>query len=333
MKALVKEPDQRYQSCREMQEGFAELSDNCTRRRQSAVDDGGWWLANGDPGFRECGGRGLTSEEQTVAATARSLNARASAPGQTPLVRRTGTIAPAPEPPKKKSVVGTIFAALLLLGVIVYGANKIRPVFEAARELHAEQKKAAPSSAAVPTVSEVNTANSAANPATTEAAPPPKDPAVGASAEPKPAESKPAEIIAEKPAPKKPENSISPRAAEYKGRIEQAIADKGLTAHVRVQAAGNTLTLAGKLRPAEHGALLKLLRNAPSDVRVIDHLEYDDTPVAAAAGGSDEGAHPVPPPGQAAIHVVTDVIGATAVLRGPAGHVLNKCETPCSLII
>jgi hypothetical protein len=97
-----------------------------------------------------------------------------------------------------------------------------------------------------------------------------------------------------------------------------------------VQAAGNTLTLAGKLRPAEHGALLKLLRNAPSDVRVIDHLEYDDTPVAAAAGGSDEGAHPVPPPGQAAIHVVTDVIGATAVLRGPAGHVLNKCETPCS---
>src|SRR4029077_20470224 len=67
-----------------------------------------------------------------------------------------------------------------------------------------------------------------------------------------------------------------------------------------------------------------------SDVRVIDHLEYDDTPVAAVAGGSDEGAHPVPPPGQAAIHVVTDVIGATAVLRGPAGHVLNKCETPCS---
>jgi hypothetical protein len=28
--------------------------------------------------------------------------------------------------------------------------------------------------------------------------------------------------------------------------------------------------------------------------------------------------------------VVTDVIGAGAVLRGPAGHVLNKCETPCS---
>ena len=226
-------------------------------------------------------------------------------------------------------MVGTILAALLLLGVIVYGANKIKPVFEAARELHNEQKKSGNLPPAVPAASEATIANPAANPAGTETNPQPKDPAVVGSAEPKPVESKPAEIVPEKPAAKKPENSISPKAAEYKGRIEQAISDKGLTGHVRVQVAGNTLTLAGKLRPAEHGALLKLLRNAPSDVRVIDHLEYDDAPVAAT-GGSDEGAHPVPPPGQAAIHVVTDVIGATAVLRGPAGHVLNKCETPCS---
>jgi len=28
--------------------------------------------------------------------------------------------------------------------------------------------------------------------------------------------------------------------------------------------------------------------------------------------------------------VVTDVIGATRVLHGPAGRVLNKCQTPCS---
>src|SRR5207249_1919289 len=63
--------------------------------------------------------------------------------------------------------------------------------------------------------------------------------------------------------------------------------------------------------------------------RVIDHLEYDDTPVAAG-GNSDEGAHPVPTAGRGAIHVITDVIGATAVLRGPAGNILSKCETPCS---
>jgi serine/threonine protein kinase len=331
MKALVKEPDQRYQNCREMQEdlrNYRTIAPGAGNPQSTMVMGGGSpaaTLVSANPT-----GRGFASEDQTVAATARSLNARASAPGQTPLVRRTGTIAHAPEPPKKKNVVGTILAALLLLGVIVYGAIKIRPVFEAARELHDEQKKSAPSPAAVPAATETTPANSAANPTATETSPQPKEPAAVASVEAKPAETKLAEVAPERPAPKKAENSISPKAAEYKGRIEQAISDKGLTGHVRVQAAGNTLTLAGKLRPAEHGALLKLLRNAPSDVRVIDHLEYDDTPVAAAAGGSDEGAHPVPPPGQAAIHVVTDVIGATAVLRGPAGHVLNKCETPCS---
>jgi hypothetical protein len=101
-----------------------------------------------------------------------------------------------------------------------------------------------------------------------------------------------------------------------------------LGGHVKVQAAGKTLTLVGKLRPAEHGALLKLLRNAPSDVRVIDHLEYEDTPVSTA--NPDEGSHPVPTAGRGAIHVVTDVIGANAVLRGPAGRILDECETPCS---
>jgi eukaryotic-like serine/threonine-protein kinase len=323
MKALVKEPDQRYQNCREMLEdlrNYRTLAPGVGNPQSTMMVGGGSPAATLVSG--NVAGRGLTGEDQTVAANTRSLNARASAPGQTPVVRRTGRIAPAPEPPQKKNVVGTILAALLLLGVIVYGTIEIRPVFEAARVLHDEQKKSAPVS--VPPASETTLVNSAANPAGTENAPQPKDTSVVASAEPK----RP-EVVPEKPAPKKPENTISPKAAEYKGRIEQAITDKGLAGHVRVQAAGNTLTLAGKLRPADHGALLKLLRNAPSDVRVIDHLEYDDTPVAAA-GGSDEGAHPVPPPGQGAIHVVTDVIGATAVLHGPAGHVLNKCETPCS---
>jgi serine/threonine protein kinase len=331
MKALVKEPDQRYQNCREMLEdlrNYRTIAPSGGNPQSTMMMGGGSpaaTLVSGNPA-----GRGLTSEDHTVAATARSLNARASAPGQTPVVRRTGKIAPAPEPPKKKNVVGTILAALLLVGVIVYGANKIKPVFEAARELHDEQKKSAGLPPAMPASSETTPVNSATNTSGTEAAAQPKDSAATASAETKREDSKPAEIVTEKVAPKKPENSISTKAAEYKGRIEEAISEKGLTGHVRVQAAGNTLTLVGKLRPAEHGALLKLLRNAPSDVRVIDHLEYDDTPVAAATGGSDEGAHPVPSAGQGAIHVVTDVIGATAVLRGPAGHVLNKCATPCS---
>ena len=96
-----------------------------------------------------------------------------------------------------------------------------------------------------------------------------------------------------------------------------------------MQAIGNTLVLAGKLRPTEHGALLKFLRNAPASVRVVDHIEYEDAPVAENGHDAD-GGHPVPTGGRGAIHVVTDLIGATAVLRGPAGRVVNQCQTPCS---
>src|SRR3989475_2486082 len=116
MRALEKDPDQRYQSCREMLEdlrNYRTIAPTGGNPQSTMVMGGGSHAAtvvSGNPG-----GRGLAGQDQTVAATARSLNARASAPGQTPLVRRTGAIAPATEPPKKKSVVGTILAAILLL--------------------------------------------------------------------------------------------------------------------------------------------------------------------------------------------------------------------------
>jgi serine/threonine-protein kinase len=333
MRALAKEPEQRYQNCREMLEDL--------KNYRSMAPAGGnpqstMVMGSGSPAAtlvsNNVGGRGFAGEDQALAATARSLNSRTSGPGQTPVIRRTGAIAPVQEPPKKKSVIGTIFIAMLLMGFIAYGAIKIKPVFEAARELHDAQKSGASLPAPATTVSSPDTA--ATNTAGTDAASQPKDSSAGAVppvAEAKSVEPKPAEVIPEKPAPKKADNSLSPKAAEYKGRIEQIISERGLNGRARIQGAGNTLTLAGKLRPSEHGDLLKFLRNAPSDVRVIDHIEYDDAPVAATGNGStDDGGHPVPEAGRGAIHVVTDVIGATAILHGPAGHVLNKCETPCS---
>ncbi len=337
MRALQKEPEQRYQSCREMLEdlrSYRALAPGGNPQSTMALGVGSptATLVSANPG-----GQGIGGEDPAIAAAARSLNSRTSAPGQTPAIRRTGVIAPVKEPPKKKSVVGTILAALLLLGVIVYGANKIKPVFEAARELHEAQRQGANQSPAVTPNPEAPAENSTANPAGSAAASQPADSSASAPTQPaetKPAEAKPvetkkAEIVPEKPAPKKVEPSLSTKAAEYKGRIEQVISERGLTGRAKIQGAGNALTLSGKLRPAEHGDLLKFLRNAPSDVRVIDHVEYDDTPLAATSN-PDEGGHPVPSPDRGAIHVVTDVIGATAVLHGPAGRVLNKCETPCS---
>jgi serine/threonine protein kinase len=327
MKALVKEREQRYQSCREMLEDL---------KNYRAITAGGnpqstMIVGGGSPAATmisgNAGGRGIGADDPSVAATTHSLNARATSPGQTPVVRRTGTIAPAhvQEPPKKKSLVGSIFLGLLLLGVIAYGGMKIRPVFQAARELHDAQVKGGNQGPAPTANSNATAENQGANPAAngneTETTPQPKDSAGAASSGPeKPVDAKP-----EKAGAKKPESAISPKAAEYKGRIEQAIADKGLSGRARVQAAGNTLTVSGKLRSAEYSALLSFLRKVPADVRVIDHVEYED---AAAASG--EGGHPVPDAGRGAIHVVVDVIGATAVLRGAAGRAVGKCDAPCS---
>ena len=340
MNALAKEPEQRYQSCRQMLEdlrnyrtlGTASGHLNATMVMGGALPAATMISANP-------AARGFQADDPSVLETVRSLNTRAANPGQTPVVRRTGMIPPvADEPPKKKkSVVGTIFAALLLLGVIVYGANKIKPIFEAARELHDAQVKGIepPASATGATVSLSASAsdNSAANAAGTDNSAPARDSSTSApvsNADPKAPEPKSLEPVSEKTSVKKPENSLSPKAAEYKGRIEEALAEKGLAGRAKIQGTGNSLTLAGKLRPSEHIELLKFLRNAPASVHVIDHIEYDDTPVPGAAGGSDESSHPVPAAGRGAIHVVTDVIGATAILHGPAGHVLNKCDTPCS---
>ncbi len=334
MQALAKEPDQRYQSCRDMLEdlrNYRALGTASANPNSTMVMGGGSPAATVVSGVPS--GRGLAAEDPSVMATVRSLSGRAASPGQTPLVRRTGTLASVAEPPKKKNYVGTIVVALLLIGVIVYGAIKVKPVFVAARELHAEQVRQSrtPNAGTAAPPSESVSDNSGSNPATSDNSQPPQEiaPSGSSAAADSKAEPKSLEPVSEKTLVKKAENALSPKAAEFKGRVEEALAEKGLAGRAKIQGAGNTLTLAGELRPAEHIELLKLLRSAPASVHVIDHIEYDDTP-ATAAGSSDENSHPVPASGRGAIHVVTDVIGATAILRGPAGHVLNKCETPCS---
>ncbi len=326
MKALAKEPEARYQSCREMLEDLRNYRnvapggnpDKTMVAGNQGAPNATLHLAGMGVGAQ--GGRNHHAEDPMTVATTRSLNARASSPTQTPVVRRTGPIAPIVEEPKKKSVIGSIFIALILLGVIAYGVQKLRPVIEDARKINAAQKSANNDSATAPAENgaKIPTAIPAENetPATTNT-----DAGAG--------EKKPAEVRPEKLAPKKSEPVVTAQAAEYKGRIEEAIAEKGLNGRAKVQAIGSTLVLSGKLRPSDHGALLKFLRNAPASVRVVDHIEYEDAPVADKGGDAD-GGHPVPTGDRGAIHVVTDLVGAKAILRGPAGHVVSQCQTPCS---
>ena len=71
------------------------------------------------------------------------------------------------------------------------------------------------------------------------------------------------------------------------------------------------------------------MRNAPANVHVVDEISYDDTPLPASQNPDNSG-HPIPSIGNAAVHVLTNVIGAKATIFGPAGRALGTCQTPCS---
>ena len=321
LRALAKEPEARYQSCREL------LDDLRNYRALGAEDQGNPDATLVSP--RNQAGNPFSTPsalqrphfEDSVAAASRSLQNRATSPGHTPAIRRTGTLPPMEEPPKKPGTFATVLAAIFLLCVIVYGGMQMRPELQAARELDKISRSEAshapvvtpPSSPAADSTATIPPADN--TPASTPALQTAKEPA--SAPLPTPAVSK------------KIDNSSAGPAAEYKRQIEKAIADANLTGRVRVSSTANTLTLTGKLRPSDHAALLRFMRNAPSNVRVVDDIQYDDAPVANPER-SDNGAHPVPNPANAAIHVVTDVIGANATLYGPAGRQLSTCLTPCS---
>ena len=330
LRALAKEPEARYQSCRELLEDLrhyrvlgAGSQDSPDATLVSRRNLPGHPFSTPTAPLRT-----PYFEDFKVAATAHSLQTRAATPSQTPTVRRTGSLPPMQEAESKPGTLATVLAAVFLLCVIVYGIVRLRPEFQAVREGNKTVQAAPP-------------------PATPQRNAPPSDPgvtplptgnppaAVSTSAEPdtpKASETEPADTAAPAisaptpPAPRKSEPSISPAAAGYKHQIEEVIAAKNLGGRVKVNGTANTLTLSGKLRPAEHGALLKLMRNAPSNVHVVDDIQYDDSPVANT--DAENGARPGP--GYSAIHVATDVLGATATLYGPAGRELNTCQTPCS---
>jgi len=330
MRALAKDPDARYQSCREMQEDLRNYRalGNAGNPDATLVSPRG--QGAGQPFATPTAPLRTPSTEDHMAA-ARSLQQRAATPSQTPSVRRTGPLLPLPEePPKKSNTLGTVLAAIFLVCVIVYGVMRLRPEFQAARQLNkaSSAHPVDPPAAAQKQDPPDTATQSDPQPASTPSSDVPNNATPDTSTTAKPAVEQPG-ALPPAPAPKKTEPSVSPAAAEYKRQIEGAIADKDLTGHVKVTANASTLMLVGKLRPAEHASLLKFMRNAPANVRVVDDIQYDDTPIAGAEHG-DNGAHPVPPAGQSAIHIVTDVIGATATLFGPAGRQLVDCQTPCS---
>ena len=320
MRALAKDPDARYQSCREMLE---DLKSYRSLAPLSSSPDSTLATGNAESTVVMAASRNLSRED--TAAAARSLAARTGSPHQTPSLRRTGAMKPVPEP-KKNNTFATVLAAIFLLAVIAFGAQKIRPVFEAAREQNRMQK----AQAAAP-------ANPApglhgSGPESSRVAPPdvpPSDVAnhTSPSNEAKALESK--ATVPSRPSAITPgELSLTSAAAEYKGKIEEAAALRGLAGKIRIRGTGNTLTMGGRLKPAEHGDLLKFLKSAPAGVQVVDDIQYVEALATGSNGGSSR---PAPVPGRGAIYVTTNVPGATAVIPPTDGEPAQQCATPCSL--
>jgi serine/threonine-protein kinase len=369
MRALAKEPEVRYQTCREMIEdlrnyralGGSEQNPDATMISPRAGSP--MAAASASPGLR-----GLHGDPSSTPAL-RSLQSHGGSPSQTPVIRRTGAIQTFEEP-KKSSPVGTIFAALLLLSVIVYGGYKLRPEFQAARERNKtyetakSEQPAQPAPAAVQpsTISIPLTEQPAANDATSPApagapandsagtpATTPGNAPSNAPTQPADSAAKPAQPAATSALEKKPElaataapaankvPALSPAATEYKGRFEEAVAEKGLGTRVKISGTGNAVTISGKLRPAEHAALLHLIRNAPAAVRVVDDIQYEDAPAAAAVptpAQPQPAVQTAPRPAtssvNSAVNVITDAPGANVTLFGSAGRAISSCQTPCS---
>jgi serine/threonine-protein kinase len=361
MRALAKEPEVRYQTCREMIEdlrnyrglGGTEQNPDATMispRAGSLIT-----AASTSPGLRGLHG------DPSASPVLRSLQSHGGNPSQTPVIRRTGAIQGFEEP-KKSSPVGSIFVALLLLSVIVYGGYKLRPEFQATRErnkTYEALKSEQPTPPTAPSAIQPSTISIplAEQPASKDASPSAAGAAGTSATAPgnvqTNAASQPADDAARPPQPaassvpeKKPEASagnkapaLSPAATEYKGRFEEAVAEKGFGTRVNISGSRNSLTISGKLRPAEHAALLHLIRNAPASIRVVDDIQYEDAPPSAPAPVStplqpQSAVQGTPRPATAsvnsAVNVFADAPGAMVTLFGPAGRAISSCQAPCS---
>jgi serine/threonine protein kinase len=314
MKALAKDPAARYQTCKEMLEDLKNYRSVTAAENPSATV-----VMNGSPEATAVtpAHRFPQTEDLQTAHTARSLQSRAANPSQTPVLRRTGVLAQ-PEPPRKSSPVLTVFLALILIGIIIFGYKRIKPVFDDARQQNQIQKTIP--SEKDPGKTDPNDPSASPDPIADNGATQPSNSA------PAPVEKKPEPVVTRSSA--NSANGLTPAAAEYKGRIEEAASQKGIAGKLKIRGTGNTLMLSGKLRPSEHGELLKFLKAAPAGVQVVDDIQYDDTTVNSG-GNVEPSSHPVPASGRGAIHVITNVVGATAVATGDYDY-SQRCETPCS---
>jgi len=336
-RALAKEPTARFQSCGEMLEALKNYRNYGPSDPQATL-----------PGTMNLHAAGMVQPLSAVPARAITLpdivsNSTTTGPGHTLYEPR----------PRKPSGFTTLLVSLLLLGVIGATGYYVWPyTYDVWQQVRSTVSKPAVSANpagptanvplnAVPVVP-AKTKAPATNPQNGQAAPSNEDtpkekvkPAatspgfrdptssakLSANAAALPLVSKAAVGGSDTQPPANPPTQASTNMEELKGRIEQRLADAGMSSRVQVSLAGSGVLLRGRLRPGEHTGLLNQLRLLPEWDQVTDDIAYDDTPIATPAGSGP------PVAGSAAIRVTSDPPDAAILVNGE----LQTAKTPATL--
>jgi serine/threonine-protein kinase len=260
-RALAKDPAERFQSCREMSQALQNYPQ----------------AGSGEPTVR------LPSRAPfpAVAASGSSNRAMHSAPrplSHTPVPARisTGPVVWQQSKPTRKH---HILLTLVLLALIAVAGSRAWPVLldfwqtgvkpEVASHLDTAkwgaqssaqpQSSPAPASALTAPPAPAVKANSPARAVAETSSTPREIPPAAAAATPASSDAEPKPTAA---------------AGAAQKQIDAYLASADLTDAVQIHAAGDTLTLSGKLTSQEYRGLMSNLRDLPADVRIVDHIEF-----------------------------------------------------------
>jgi len=104
-------------------------------------------------------------------------------------------------------------------------------------------------------------------------------------------------------------------------------AENHLRDRLSIKSSGMTVTLSGKLRPVEHGELLKFLRNAPPGIQVTDDIRDDTSNIASPREDSSKHKIIQPAPVAQGLLVTSDPAGADVFINGDK----QSGQTPLTL--
>jgi serine/threonine protein kinase len=300
-RALSKDPETRFQSCHELLEAlknYREMVSPEATVRMAAVKE------TPRPAPMRPSGPAARPAPASQSGYNHTVEAPVRLLPSTPVEQEEGSKRP-----------GSLVLTMLLLAIIGYAGYRIYPpmmdLWDRAEEAEHNRVKTTPTASATPapvaaapdSPAATTGATPDASPASSAAAPSASpstggnsapQPALQPAAAPAPGEKSEVPIVltgnegAQKISGKSPEAQKAAQAsaaAAFDANLRSRMGSLQIADKVKTQVVANTLTLSGRLTPAEHRNLLSELHTVPPGIRIVDDIEYiSDTKEAPATG-------------------------------------------------